>query len=133
MTEVEAAEATKLERTAIERSKALARAIGATSAFLEFEATQEALEADGTLRLRLQEFNLRDQERQKARAWGGADPEEERALEREWQELAAHPTLAAHLAARQGLVLVCGELANAISESVGLDFAAVCAPSKGCC
>ena len=95
--------ATTQERIALDRARALARAIGATAAFRKLEAAQEAIDADSELRLRIGEFNVREQELRSARAWGGADPNDESALEREWQDLASHPVLAAHLAARQEL------------------------------
>ncbi len=89
---------------ALERARALARAIGESAAFRAFEAAQEALEADADLGSRLSAFQVREQELRLARAWGGADPEEVRAMEREWEDLANHPVLAAHLAAREELL-----------------------------
>ena len=128
-----AAAATTPERAALDRARALARAIGATDACRRLEAAQEALDADGELRLRIGKFNVREQELRSARSWGGADPDDERALEREWQDLALQPPLAAHLAARQELVTLFGEVAAAISDGVGLDYRTACVPSSGCC
>lgn len=54
-------------------------------------------------------------------------------MEREWKDIAKHPVLAAHMAARDELVGLLREVAAAISEGVGLDFGVACAPAGGCC
>jgi len=118
---------------ALERARALARAIGDSAAFRAFEAAQETLQADADLGSRLSAFQVREQELRLSRSWGGADPEEVRALEREWEDLAKHPVLAAHLAAREGLASLLRDVAGQISEGVGLDYGAACAPAGGCC
>lgn len=117
----------------VDRARALARTIGETAAFRAFEAAQEAFEADADLGFRLSAFQVREQELRLARSWGGADPEEVRAMEREWEDLAKHPVLAAHMAARQELLGLLREVAGAIGEGVGLDYGAACAPAGGCC
>ncbi len=128
-------QATAADRTAaaLDRARALALAIGETAAFKAFEAAQEALEADTALGESLVAFQQREQELRLARAWGGADPEELRALEREWEELAKNPVLAAHTAAQNKLVALLREVSAAISEGVALDYGAACAPAGGCC
>jgi len=118
---------------ALESARALARAIGESTAFRAFEAAQEALEADAELGSRLKAFQMREQELRLSRTWGRADLEEVRAMEREWEDLAKHPVLAAHMAARKGLAALLREVAGEISEGVGLDYGAACAPAGGCC
>lgn len=125
--------ATAVESTAIEKAKALARALGATPAFRALEAAHEALHADQELRQSLAAFQARQQELQLSQAWGGADPEAVQALEREWEGLASRPTLAAQLAARDELVAQLREVVAEIGEGVGLDFGEACAPAGGCC
>lgn len=127
------AEGSSRESAALDRARALARAIGESAAFRAFEAAQEAFEADADLGFRLSAFQGREQELRLARSWGGADPEEVRAMEREWEDLAKHPVLAAHMAARQELLGLLREVAGAIGEGVGLDYGAACAPAGGCC
>ncbi len=119
--------------TVLERAHAVARAIGESGAFQAFEVAQEALEADATLTERLAAFQIREQELRLARAWGGADPDEVAATEREWKDLSSQPVLAAHLAARDDLLALLREVATAISEGVGLDYGEACAPAGGCC
>ena len=118
---------------ALDRARTLARAIGESAVFRAFEAAQEALEADAELGARLSAFQVREKELRLSRSWGGADPEEVRAMEREWEDLAKHPVLAAHVAAREQLVGVLREVAAAISEGVGLDYGTACAPAGGGC
>jgi cell fate (sporulation/competence/biofilm development) regulator YlbF (YheA/YmcA/DUF963 family) len=118
---------------ALERARALARAIGESAVFRAFEAAQEALESDADLGFRLSAFQVREQELRLSRSWGGADPEEVRALEREWEDPAKHPVLAAQVAARTELLGLLREVAGAIGEGVGLDYGAACAPAGGCC
>lgn len=118
---------------AVERARALALAIGESAAFRAFEAAQEAMDADADLGARLAEAQRQEQELRLARAWGGASDEDERALERVWQDLASRPTLAAHMAARDELLALLREVAAAIGDGVGLDFGGACAPAGGCC
>ncbi len=73
-----------LEAAALEKAKGLARAIGESPAFKAFEAAQEALVEDRELSQRLEAFQRRQQEVQFARAWSGADRQQEQAPETEW-------------------------------------------------
>ena len=118
---------------AVEKARALARAIAESAAFRAFEAAQEALESDSRLSARLAAVQVREQELRASRAWGGADPEEEKALEREWEELASQPALLAHLTARDNLTVLLREVVGGIGEGIGVDYGAACAPARGCC
>ena len=117
----------------LERARALAHAISETAPFRAFEAAQEALDADPNLVTRLSGLQMREQELRRSRAWGGAHPEEVRAIEREWEDLAGNALVAAHLATREELIGLLREVTAEISEGVGLDYGAVCAPAGGCC
>lgn len=119
--------------TALDRARALARAIAESAEFRAFEAAAEALEEDGGLAQRLSSYQIHEQELRQSRAWGGADPQEVRALELEWEDLATHPILARQLAARDALLRLMREISSAISEGAGLDYGAACAPAGGCC
>lgn len=118
---------------AVEKARALARAIGESEAFRAFEAAQEALDSDAQLSARLAAVQVREQELRASRAWGGADPEEEKALELEWEDLAGQPALLAHLKARDNLLALLREVVGEIGEGVGVDYGAACAPAAGCC
>lgn len=122
-----------LERVALEKARALARAIGGSPVFKEFEAAHEALIEDGELSQRLDAFQQRQQELLFARAWGGADPVREQALEAEWQTLSHTPTLRAHLKAQRELTALFREVAGIISQEIGIDYGAACSPGGGCC
>lgn len=118
---------------ALERARTLARAIGESAVFKAFEAAQEALESDRVLNQRVGAFVAREQTLRASRAWGGADPEEEQALEKEWLDLTNQPVLAAFLARREALSALLQDVALAIGEGTGVDYGAACAPAGGCC
>lgn len=122
-----------LDAAALEKARALARAIGESQAFRAFEAAQEALMADGEVDRRIQAFQQRQQELQLARAWGGADPLEEEALAEEWRKLSLLPALRTYLRAQEEVTALLREVAGAISQEIGVDFGAACAPGGGCC
>ncbi len=122
-----------LEAAALEQARALARSIGEGAAFRAFEAAQEALAADQELSRRLRAFQHRQQEFQLSRTWGGADPSEEEALEEEWRRLSLTPALRSYLHAQEDLVNLLREVAGLISQEIGVDYGAACAPPGGCC
>jgi hypothetical protein len=65
--------------------------------------------------------------------WGGAGPEEQLALEREWQELSRLPTLQASLQAQEALRELFRDVAGGITREIGVDYGAACLPAGGCC
>jgi cell fate (sporulation/competence/biofilm development) regulator YlbF (YheA/YmcA/DUF963 family) len=117
----------------LECARALAGAIGESAPYQAYKTAQEALTSNGELSARLAAFQKKAQEVQLAQKWGGADPEDERALEHEWRELSRHPTVAAHLAARAPLLRLLQSVSEAISAGAGLDFGDACRPAGGCC
>ncbi len=124
---------TELESAALEKARALARAIGRAAAFKAFEAAQEALLADEEVTRKLQTYQTRQREVQLARMWSGDDPAQESALEAEWGALAQMPTLRAYLQAQEGLTGLVREVVEIINQEVGVDYGAACAPAGGCC
>jgi cell fate (sporulation/competence/biofilm development) regulator YlbF (YheA/YmcA/DUF963 family) len=122
-----------LQEAALEKARALARAVGESLSFKAFEAAQEALMADGEVHRRLQAFQRRQQEVRVARAWGGADPAEDAALEEEWRTLSRTATLQAHLRAQEQLTDALRMVAGIISRDIGIDYGAACSPAGGCC
>ncbi len=122
-----------LEATALDKARALARAIGESAAFRAFEAAQEALAADQDVSRRLQAFQRRQQEVQLARTWGGVDPLEEEGLEEGWRKLSLMPALRSYLHAQEDLTALLREVAGVISQEIGVDYGAACAPAGGCC
>ncbi len=118
---------------ALEQARSLARAIGESAAFRAYEKAQDALDGDVELGKRLSALQMREQELRLTRAWGGAEPDEVRAIEREWEDIAGHPVLASHMEARDRLVELLREVAASISEGIGVDYGTACAPAGGCC
>jgi cell fate (sporulation/competence/biofilm development) regulator YlbF (YheA/YmcA/DUF963 family) len=122
-----------LQAAALEKARALALAIGESPDFRAFEGAQEALMADREVNRRLQDYQRRQQEVWFARTWGGADSAQEAALEEEWRALSQTPTLRAYLRAQEQLTDVLRAVAGMISQEIGIDYGAVCAPAGGCC
>lgn len=122
-----------LEAAALDAARALARAVGESQSFKAFEAAQEALMADREVNRRLQDYQRRQQEVWFARTWGGGDSAQEAALEEEWRALSQTPTLRAYLRAQEQLTDVLRAVAGMISQEIGIDYGAACAPAGGCC
>ena len=122
-----------LQEAALEKARALARAVGESPSFKAFEAAQEALMADREVNRRLQAFQRRQQEVRFARAWGGGDPAQEAALEEEWRTLSRTATLQAYLRAQEQLRDILRVVAGMISQEIGIDYGAACSPAGGCC
>jgi len=122
-----------LQEAALEKARALARAVGESPSFKAFEAAQEALMADREVNRRLQAFQRRQQEVRFARAWGGGDPAQDAALEEEWRTLSRTATLQAYLRAQEQLTDVLRVVAGMISQEIGIDYGAACSPAGGCC
>jgi cell fate (sporulation/competence/biofilm development) regulator YlbF (YheA/YmcA/DUF963 family) len=122
-----------LEAAALDAARALALAIGESPSFKAFEAAQEALMADREVNRRLQDYQRRQQEVWFARTWGGGDSAQEAALEEEWRALSQTPTLRAYLQAQESLTDLLRAVAGVISQEIGIDYGAACAPAGGCC
>ena len=122
-----------LQAAALEKAPALARAVGESPSFKAFEAAQEALMADQEVDRKLQDYQRRQQEVWFARTWGGGDSVQEAALEEEWRVLSQTPTLRAYLRAQEQLTDVLRAVAGMISQEIGIDYGAACAPAGGCC
>jgi len=122
-----------LQEAALEKARALARAVGESPSFKAFEAAQEALVADQEVNRRLQDYQRRQQEVRLARAWSGGDPAQEATLEGEWQRLSQTATLRALLRAEEDLVALFREVTGMISQEIGIDYGAACSPAGGCC
>ncbi len=118
---------------AFEAARSLARSIGDCAVFRRFEVAQEALAADKDTRRKLQEFQSRRQTLRMLGMWGGADPEQEQAIDREWQQLSNIPSLQAYMQAQEELKSLLQEVAARISQASGIDYGAACAPAVGCC
>ncbi len=122
-----------LEAAALEKARALARAIGESPSFKAFEAAQETLMTDRDVSRRLQDYQRRQQEVRFARMWGGGDPAQEAALEEEWRAVSEIPALRAYLQAQGQLTDELRAVAGMISQEIGIDYGAACAPAGGCC
>jgi len=127
------AELEDLQAVAMEKARALARAIGESAAYKAFEEAHGALMADDTLRRRFHAYQAQRQEVEFARRGGGADPAQEAALEEEWRALSAIPILQAYLEAQRELTALLGEVVTILNAEFGVDYGAVCTPPGSCC
>jgi cell fate (sporulation/competence/biofilm development) regulator YlbF (YheA/YmcA/DUF963 family) len=118
---------------AIDAARSLGRALGESSVFRKFEAAYEVFQADEAARRKLTDFQAKQQELRMAAMWGGADPREQKKLEREWQNISAMPSLSGYLRAQEELTALLRETTGKISEEIGVDYGAACSPSGGCC
>jgi cell fate (sporulation/competence/biofilm development) regulator YlbF (YheA/YmcA/DUF963 family) len=118
---------------ALDAARALARALGSTPEFRHFETADAAFRADDAARRRLEAFQSRRQELAMAAMWGGADRAQQEELQREWERIAAIPTLRDHMAAQDGMAALFREVTAKITAAVGMDYGAACAPGGGCC
>lgn len=122
-----------LQAAALEKARALARAVGESPSFKAFEAAHEALMEDREVNRKLQAFQRRQQEVRLAHAWGGGDPAQDAALKEEWETLSQTPTLQAHLRAQEQLMDALRVVTGIISQEIGIDYGAACSPAGGCC
>lgn len=118
---------------ALDAARTLARAIGESEVFRRYEAAQDAFMRDEQARSRFQTYQVREQELQLAAMWGGAQPDDHHALQREWLEVSALPTLRAYLEAREAVRLLFREVTGRITDDIGVDYGAACSPAGGCC
>ena len=125
--------ADKAAAAAIEAARSLGRALGESSVFKRFEAAYEVFQSDTAMRHKLADFQSRQQEIRLAVMWGGADPQEQNKLEREWQNISAMPSVSDYLRAQEELAVLFREAVAKISEQIGVDYGAACSPSGGCC
>lgn len=123
----------EVQETALEAARALAQAIGESEIFRRFEEAQDAFMRDEPVRRRFQTYQVREQELNLAAMWGGAQPDDQAALQREWQQVSAMPTLRAYLEARAAVRDLFREVAGRITENIGVDYGAACSPAGGCC
>ncbi len=114
-------------------ARGLAQAIAETPEYREFEAANEALERDTEATARLRAFVERQQGLRAAAVWGGATPDEQQAVEREWRELSHVPAVRTYLLAQAGLQSLFRDVTFRISSDIGVDFGASCSPNAGCC
>jgi cell fate (sporulation/competence/biofilm development) regulator YlbF (YheA/YmcA/DUF963 family) len=118
---------------AMEAARALGRALGESAAFRRLEAAYEAFRTDEAARRRLADFQSRQQKLRMAAMWGGAEAHEQEQLDREWEGMAATPSLGGYLRAQEELAALFRRVTGRISEEIGIDYGASCSPSGGCC
>jgi len=127
------AEREDLQAVAMEKARALARAIGESAAYKAFRRAHGALMEDDTLRRRFYAYQAQRQEVEFARRAGSAEPAQEAALEEEWRVLSAIPILQAYLEGQRELTALLKEMVTILNAEFGVDYGAVCTPPGSCC
>ncbi len=121
------------DAAAVDAARALGHAVGESAVFRRFEASQEAFQSDQAARQRLAEFQEHQQKARMAAAWAGSGAQKEDEVEREWQSVSAMPSLSGYLRAQEEITALLREVTGKISDEIGVDYGAACAPSGGCC
>jgi cell fate (sporulation/competence/biofilm development) regulator YlbF (YheA/YmcA/DUF963 family) len=116
-----------------ESARSLAQAIARSEAYRRFEKAQEAFMDDHQLRERIDKLQARGQQVRVARMYGGADSAQESDLQREADALAEIPLLQEFFGSQQALRALLQEVTKQITEEIGVDYGAACAPAGGCC
>lgn len=119
------------ELDALLAAQEFAEVLAETSEYRAFDVAQRRLRQDPAAQEAIRAF----QDKQQSLGWqlqmgliGDAEREELRRLQ---QAMAAQPAVQAYAEAQERLALLCQEVADLISEEIGLSFAASCGP--GCC
>ena len=116
-----------------EAARGLARAIANSEVFRRFEASQEQFSADKNLQQRLLDYDTRKREAQLSGLWEVGKGNGAEDLEKLWKSLLKNPVLKEYLACEAELRNLLREAAMRITNEVGIDYGAACAPAGGCC
>jgi cell fate (sporulation/competence/biofilm development) regulator YlbF (YheA/YmcA/DUF963 family) len=133
LTKEEIAAPENLNVAVTESARSLAQAIARSEAYRRFERAQEAFMADHQLRERIDKLQARRQQVRVARMYGGADSAQESDLQREADALGEIPVLQEYFGSQEALRALLQEATKKITEEIGVDYGAACAPAGGCC
>lgn len=108
-----------------------AAALVDTPQFINFEAAAERLNKDTVAQRAIEAFQSKQQSLQMMLMLNAVSPEDRVELERLRQAFLSEPTISAYFQAQAELTSVCQAVAEIISKSIGLNYAASCGAS--CC
>lgn len=119
------------EAEALQVAREFAAVLAETPEYQAFEEAQLQLRQDSAAEEAIRVF----QEKQQALGWqaqfGLISDTEQEELRRLQQAMLSQPAVRDYIEAQERLSLLCQEVADAISQVIGLNFAASCGP--GCC
>jgi cell fate (sporulation/competence/biofilm development) regulator YlbF (YheA/YmcA/DUF963 family) len=108
-------------------------ALRASPEFASLVRAGEALTADTEANAAIEAFGRQQTELQTAVMFGTLSDTEGSELEALQAAMLACPTVAAYVATQNQFQAICRETAAVISGQIGIDFAANCRTSGGCC
>lgn len=108
-------------------------ALRASPEFASLVRAGEALTADSDANAAIDAFGRRQAEQRTAVMFGTLSDAERSELEVLQAAMLASPTVAAYVATQNQFQAVCRETAAVVSGQIGIDFAANCRASGGCC
>jgi cell fate (sporulation/competence/biofilm development) regulator YlbF (YheA/YmcA/DUF963 family) len=108
-----------------------AAALADTTQYKAFEAADERLRHDEAAQQAMEAFQSKQNSLQALLMLNAVSPEEQAELERLRDAFLAEASVVAYLQAEADLRALCQATADALSQDVGLNFAAACA--SGCC
>lgn len=109
-----------------------AQALAESPVFQAYETAVTQLDNDPAAQAAIHAFQERQQSLQALIMLNALSAEEQAEMARLQQAFMAEPAVVALLEAQDALTAVCQTTAAILSERIGLDFAAACAPG-GCC
>lgn len=106
-------------------------ALSSSQEFKDYEATYTLMKQDTTAQKELETFKQKQQEINQIFRQNGNREQALAELEKIQKTLLKNPTISNHTTAQETLMAICTDAGVLLSKNIGLDYAAVCAPS--CC
>jgi cell fate (sporulation/competence/biofilm development) regulator YlbF (YheA/YmcA/DUF963 family) len=122
-----------VEVPAVDAAKKLARVIGESRVFQNYERAMQQLREDSDAKRLFSDYQEAQRNYQMANQWGGTTAVGAQQLQKMKQQVFAHPILKAYFQAQEALAQTLQEINVFISEKLGIDFANTTKPSGGCC
>ncbi len=114
-------------------SKRLALALKESPAYERLSQVSERLEGNSEAARLLSDYQTAAQDLESKKSWGGQSDEEVSRINALQHELRANEIIADYIGVQEDLVQLFRETNVAISERLGIDFAKLAKPAKGCC
>ncbi len=114
-------------------SKRLALALKDSPAYERLSRVAERLEENSEANRLFSDYQSAVQQFESKKGWGGQSDEEVSRINALQAELRANEIIAEYIAAQEDLIQLFRETNVAISERLGIDFAKLAIPAKGCC
>ena len=121
------------ELPAVRATNKLARVIGESRVFQNYEKALQQLRGDSAAQRLFSDFQQAEQSYQMKQSWGGTNPDDEGQLRKKQKQVLSNPSLKAYFQAQDELAQTLKEVNVFISEKLGIDFANSTKPASSCC